>query len=329
VQGVVGRLLAVQAQDARGFRLAVRVRSRNPGAHVADLEAALDGGSLVVSWLNRGTLHLVRTEDFWDLHALTTPQLMPANTRRLRQEGVSPEQAQRGIAVCAEAIADGPKTRAEFRAALDAAEVPTARQALIHVLYAATLAGHLVRGPMRGGEQAFVSASGWVGPPPPSSDRQAALARLTRRYLAGHAPADARDLARWAGVTLTDARVGFAAVADETRTRDDGLVVLRDQEPSVTPMPPRLLGAFDPLLLGWTSRADIIGAHTNLVTDNGIFRPFVLVEGRAVATWGLAGGVVTVTALEPLPGGIAPLLEQEAAEVLRYLGLAATKPVLL
>ncbi len=156
---VVERLLAVQAQDARGFRLAVRVRSAGRPT-VADLEAALDDGSLVVSWLNRGTLHLVRAEDFWELHALTTPQLVSANTRRLRQEGVDPEQTERGIAVCVDAVADGPRTRTELREALDAAGVPTARQALIHVLYAATLAGHLVRGPMRGGEQAFVSAVG-------------------------------------------------------------------------------------------------------------------------------------------------------------------------
>ncbi len=98
-------------------------------------------------------------------------------------------------------------------------------------------------------------------------------------------------------------------------------MVLEGREPVASPVPPRLLGAFDPLLLGWTSRADIIGAHTTLVTDNGIFRPFVLVDGRAVATWGLAGGVVTVTALEPLAADLEPALQQEAAAVLRYLGL--------
>ena len=61
--------------------------------------------------------------------------------------------------------------------------------------------------------------------------------------------------------------------------------------------PPRLLGAFDPVLLGWTSREDILGPHTELVTVNGLFRPFAMVEGRAVATWRLAKGKV---AIEPL-----------------------------
>src|SRR6516162_4789931 len=67
-------LLAVQAQDPRGARLAVRARSRARSA--ADVDAALTRGrSVVVTWLNRGTLHLVRAEDYWWLHPLTTPQL--------------------------------------------------------------------------------------------------------------------------------------------------------------------------------------------------------------------------------------------------------------
>ena len=60
--------------------------------------------------------------------------------------------------------------------------------------------------------------------------------------------------------------------------------------------PPRLLGPYDPVLLGWTSREPILGPHTGIVTVNGLFRPFALVGGRAVATWRMAQGEV---ALEP------------------------------
>src|SRR5581483_11745977 len=55
---VAERLLAVQAQDARGVRLAIRARTR--GLRAADLDRALTvDRSLVITWLNRGTLHLV------------------------------------------------------------------------------------------------------------------------------------------------------------------------------------------------------------------------------------------------------------------------------
>jgi len=85
---VARRLLAIQAQDLRGARLAVRARSA--GLSASDVDAALADRSLVVSWLNRGTLHLVRAEDYWWLHRLTTPQLRTGNWRRLAQEGGHP-----------------------------------------------------------------------------------------------------------------------------------------------------------------------------------------------------------------------------------------------
>jgi hypothetical protein len=57
VEAVAERLLAVQAQDLRGSRLAVRIRSRDLAA--VDFDAALsDRRSVIVAWLNRGTLHL-------------------------------------------------------------------------------------------------------------------------------------------------------------------------------------------------------------------------------------------------------------------------------
>jgi len=50
----------------------------------SDVDAALSQRrSLIVTWLNRGTLHLVRSEDYWWLHPLTTPQLRTGNSRRL------------------------------------------------------------------------------------------------------------------------------------------------------------------------------------------------------------------------------------------------------
>src|SRR3954447_11676993 len=92
---VAQRLLAVQAQDPRGARLAVRARTT--GLSAADVDRALDSGELLVTWLNRGTLHLVRREDYPWLHALTTPQLFTGNARRLEQEGVPAARAGRAV----------------------------------------------------------------------------------------------------------------------------------------------------------------------------------------------------------------------------------------
>lgn len=315
---VVARLLAVQGQDPRGARLAIRTRSS--GLTALDVDHALDERALLLTWLNRGTLHLVTAEDYGWLHALTTPQLVRGNARRLEQEGVSPAQADAGVDVVREAVeTDGPQTRSALRERLDAAGVPTARQALAHVLMAASIRGHVVRGPMVDGAQAFVAVRAWLGEPAEPVERPEALARLARRYLLGHGPADARDLATWAGITLGDARLGLGGLASEVAHLDEGLVDLADRPPPGELPGPRLLGPFDPLLLGWVSREAIVGAHRHIATTNGLIRPVALVGGRVVATWGLADGVVSVRPLEPMSPAVVSALDQEATEVLQFV----------
>jgi hypothetical protein len=339
-EDVVRRLLAVQGQDLRGARLAVRARS--VGLTAADVDAGLtDRRSLVISWLNRGTLHLVSAEDYWWLHPLTTPQLVTGNARRLREEGVSPAQADAGVEVVLAAVAGRPRTRPELKALLDDAGVPTARQALVHVLLAATLRGSVVRGPLVDGQHAFVDAEQWLGPPPGPLERDAALARLARRYLVGHGPAAPADLAKWAGIPLGAARAGLRALAEDGQAvasgADDGdaadgdvvdVVDLVDRVPAAGLPPPRLLGAFEPLLLGWASRDDVVGRFQGLVTVNGIFHPCALVDGRVVGTWGLAGGVVTLRLLDDVPADAVDRLAADAVDVARYLGIEARPAVI-
>jgi hypothetical protein len=316
---VAERLLAIQGQDPRGARLAVRARSQ--GVTAADVDRALtEERSLVISWLNRGTLHLVRSEDHPLLHALTTPQLVTQSRRRLAQEGVPPGDAERAIAEVERALAaDGPLTRDDLRARIDAICVRTERQALVHILFAASLRGLIVRGPMIGAKHAFVLVRDWLGEPAPI-DRERGLAELARRYLAGHGPAGDRDLARWAGMPLRDARAGLGAIARELEESGDGLVDLRKRRAPADFPPPRLLGAFDPVLLGWTSREDIVGPHRHLVTDNGMFRPFAMVKGRAVATWSMPKGEVVLEPLARISKPDRVGLERDAEDVVRFLG---------
>jgi hypothetical protein len=315
---VAKRLLAIQAQDPRGARLAVRARSA--GLSAADVDSALARRSLVVTWLNRGTLHLVRAEDYWWLQPLTTPQLLTGNSRRLAQEGVPPQDAERAVAAVRAALAaDGPLTRARLRERVAAAGVRTEGQALVHVLVLASIRGLIVRGPVAGRDQAFVLASDWLGAPPPAVSREAALGELARRYLAGHAPAADHDLARWAGIGLRDARLGLALSGAVQRA--DGLAELpaSPRRAAAALPPPRLLGAFDPLLLGWASRDPITGPHRQIVTVNGLFRPFALAGGRAVATWTITGGQVALKPFAELDTETLAALESDAADVTRFL----------
>jgi hypothetical protein len=316
----VERLLAVQAQDLRAARLAIRARTH--GLSRGDVDRELKHRNLVVTWLNRGTLHLVRSQDYWWLQPLTTPQLATGNARRLAQEGVSPDQADRGVAAIEKAIAsNGPMSRSQLRDIVASADVPVAGQALVHILALSAIRGLTVRGPMVGGEQAFVLVRDWLGAPSKegSIERDAALCLLARRFLAGHGPADASDLAKWAGIRLGDARRALRGSAADLVERPDGLVDLAGRPALSGRRPPKLLGGFDPLLHGWVDRTPVLGGHQTIVTMNGIFRPFALVEGRAVATWSLPAGRVRLEPLVPIPSSVKADLDREARDVERFL----------
>ena len=295
---VCERLLAVQAQDPRGFRLAIRARTE--GLRASDVDRALDDREVVVTWLNRGTLHLVRAEDYPWLHAVTTPQLETGVLRRLGQEGIAdPEEV---VAKVERALAaDGPLTRDQL-----AEHLGHTGPGMPQILFLASLRKGVVRGPMRGRQHAYVLARDWLGEQP-EVDRDTALEELARRYLAGHAPATDRDLAKWAGITLRDARAGLAAAGEPPRI-----------EPHKLP-PPKLLGAFEPVLLGWTERDDVAGPHRDQILKGGLFSPFALAEGRAVATWGLSGGKVTIDPLERLDAKTSDALHEDADAVRHFL----------
>ncbi len=315
---VVDRLLAVQAQDLRAARLAVR--SRTSGFSAADVDRELNNRTLVVAWLNRGTLHLVRPHDYWSLQQLTTPQLATGNAKRLEQEGVSPSQADRGVAVIEAAIAaNGPMTRAQLREIVRAADVPVAGQALVHILFLSALRGLTVRGPVIGREQGFVLVRDWLGDPPKPADRDAALSELASRFLAGHGPAGERDLAKWAGITLGDARRGLRAAGSRLEERPVGLLDLAGRRIPSGRRRPKLLGGFDPLLHGWVDREPVLAGNQTIVTMNGIFKPFALVGGRAVATWSMPGGRVRLEPFGNLSATVLAELDREARDVERFL----------
>ena len=322
---LVRGLLAVQAQDFPAARLALRARGAGSAGAV---HQALDAGALRIGWLCRGTLHLVTAEDYPWLFALSAPRGAVANQRRLRQEGVSPAQADQALQLIGDALAaEGPLTRAELGDRLRAADLPTSGQALPHLLYFVALNHVLALGAIRSGAPAFVRLQ-----PARTPAREVALAELARRYLAAHGPATEADLAAWSGLPLGDVRAGLDNAGAGT---DRGFRVAPDAQGAAaapteagqpsTPPDVRLLPAFDPWLLGWTERDFLIDdSHRRAVyPGGGIIRATVTWDRRAAGTWGLrrtAKGLRLTCALFG-PGVPQDALRAEAEDVARFEGL--------
>ena len=145
------------------------------------------------------------------------------------------------------------------------------------------------------------------------------MSELARRFLTGHGPAGERDLAKWAGITLGDARRGLRASSSDLEERPGGLVDLAGRTISNGRRRTKLLGGFDPLLHGWVDREPVLVGNQTMVTMNGIFRPFALVGGRAVATWSMPGGRVRLEPFGNLSTTVLAHLDREARDVERFL----------
>ena len=317
VATVVDRILAVQAQDLPAARLAIR--SRSTGLISADVDRALTvDRTHCITWLNRGTLHLVSREDYWWLQLLTAPTTRTANEKRLAQEGASIVGAERAMRFIKRWLSsDGPMTRLQIGERLAAKGIRTQGQALVHTLMYASLRGHIVRGPVIGREQGFVSVRDWWGSPP-KLDRDEVLAKLARRYLAGHAPANERDLAKWSGLPLRDVRRGLSLIAADVNDFE-GQLSLKSQRLEVEVPKPKLLGSFDPVLMGWVDRGWVLGDARHVVTANGMFLAFAMVNGVASATWRRQRGEVVLEHFAEVPPKVAKALAREATDLDRFL----------
>jgi hypothetical protein len=126
------------------------------------------------------------------------------------------------------------------------------------------------------------------------------------------------------GLPLHDAGAGLRAIVGELVELDDGLVDLARREPVAELPRPRLIGPYEPVLLGWRTREPLLGRHDSVVVVEGLFRAFALVRGRAAATWILADRRVELKTFAKLNAADAATLEADATDVLRFLDGAAS-----
>lgn len=294
VAGVVEWFGAMQGQDLASVMWSLGLRT---GRTRDEVGAAFESGEILRTWPMRGTLHVVPGADArWMIAHLGARALRGAEARR-QFLGLAEEDADRAAAVLRDALGGGRiMTRAECVSALEAAGIPGAGQRAYHLLWYASQKGVTCVGPPRGKDQTFVLLDEFA-PPGPQLDRPSALAVIAERFVRSHAPVSAHDLARWADLTVTDARAGLAA-ADGVVARTFGgrdlfvtEALLDDPTAGADPtstLPARALPGFDEFVLGYRDRtAQMDADHEKLVVPggNGVFANTLVLDGRVVGTW--------------------------------------------
>lgn len=334
-------VFAVPAQDLRASRLAIRPRSVGLDLQ-AVIRACNQERSVVRTWAMRGTLHMAAAEDVTWLVGLLGPQIAAADRRRRLQLGLDDDLSDRALrAIGSILTASGPLTRAELVAQLArrGVKIDPSTNAAAHLCSYAAARGLICRGPDReDDEPTYVLLDEWIDRRRKTGPKDAP-AELARRYLAAYGPAGPEDFAAWAGMTVVQARQAFTALASHllevevagqpswmlaTARRQLDALDGRRRRPSV-----RLLGAFDPYLLGYRSRDLALAPRfaKRIQAGGGWIHPAVTVDGLVVGTWRQQRRgpqlAIQIQPLEPVDRRLAPVLETEASDLGRFLGTPA------
>ena len=329
----VRSIAAVQAQDSVAELLAVRVRTE--GATAGDVEEArAEERSVVRTWAMRGTLHLLPSEDVRWILRLIGPTMVRKFRRRYQELGLIPEVYDRAVEVMQKALGDyGALTRRQIAERWAEHGLPSEGQGVPHLLCRASLEGLICFGPTVGGKATHILPDSWLGD---DSDVADPGAELARRYVSAYAPTTPEDYGTWSGLPLKEVRSAFESIEDELLKVDvegtpmwmpqthAGLLdeAMSDESPAI-----KMLGGFDPYLLGYRTRDLGVGPELlkRVHPGGGIIRPIILVDGRAIATWARKRSgrklTITVSPFESLSEEVREGIDREVEDVGRFLGM--------
>ncbi len=344
VAQVVKDLCGIQAQDALAATLAVRARST--GLVAADVERArVQERAVIRTWGQRGTLHLLATEDLAWLLPLLGPVFVASGRRRRAELGLDEDTCARGISIIRNVLASqGPLTRAELVEQLAAHGLRLEGQARPYLLQRAALEGIICLGPDRRAEPTYVLLSDWVGQEHRGHplSQEAAYAELARRYLKAYGPVTPEDMASWSGMSLSKIRAAWQHIADqliELEIAGSPAWMLKtcatwlDEPPAHAPVV-RLLPGFDIYLLGYQNRdLAVPRQHAKRINaGGGMLHPTLLVGGRALGTWKSKRKKnhldVMIKPFDQLAPGVHQGLEAEVTDLARFLGVQVTLHVM-
>ncbi|MDE2717759.1 MAG: winged helix DNA-binding domain-containing protein [Chloroflexota bacterium] len=335
VADIVRDIAAVQAQDSVAELLAVRVRAE--GVTASDVEEARAGERCVVrTWAMRGTLHLLPSEDVRWILRLIGPTMVRKFRRRHEELGLTPQVYGRAVEVMREALGEyGALTRRQIAEQWAQHGLPSEGQGVPHLLCRASLEGLICFGPKVGGQATHVLLDSWLGGAVGVTNPGAELAR---RYVSAYAPTTPADYGIWSGLPAAEVRRAFGSIEDELLKVDVGGIpmwmpqthaglldeAMSDESPAV-----KMLGAFDPYLLGYRTRDLGVGSELlkRVHPGGGIIRPIILVDGRAIATWARKRSgrklTITVSPFESLSGEVREGIDREVEDIGRFLGVEA------
>ena len=284
---LTGWMGALQAQDYAMAKWALGVRL--PGSTDSDVETALSNGEILRTHLLRPTWHFVSADDIGWLLALTAPQI---KTRlKTRHQGLELSEAvfSQSNALVVKALQGGKHlTRADLITEFGKANIATDENRASHLLMWAELEGIICSGPLKKGLPVYSLLEETV-PLRRSLPRDEALSLLAGKYFISRGPATLQDFVWWSGLSVSAAKRALEMVKADfaSETVAGQTCWFAPTSSAAGPTEAYLLPAFDEFIISYADRSASLPPQNfhKAVSNNGIFRPMLVINGQIAGLW--------------------------------------------
>ena len=283
-------MTAVQAQDFLSSLWAIGIRVKN--AHETDIEEAIADKSIVRTWLLRGTLHFVSSQDIKWILDLISPRIIKSNANFLEKNLQLDNNV---FKKSREAIINALKgehhlTRKDIYNELKSADISISNLRGIHILHRLALEGVICFGPRDGKQHTFVLLDEWI-PKSNIMSRDNALGELALRYFSSHGPSTIQDFKWWSGLSDSEARIGLdknksKLISEDINNQTYWFSSYMQNTDNLYPIS-QLLPDFDEYIVGYKDRSHLVNGISNnkMELNEFIFNPTIIVNGEIVGTW--------------------------------------------
>lgn len=301
---VTSDLCGLHAQVMSSAQLTLWARMEDP----PDVEDLLwKRGELVKTWSQRGTLHLLRTDEL-PLYVGAQSGLKPRYEQKSWLKGfeLTAEEARHIIAGVPLALADGPLSREELAERVH----PGLSRGYGDLLKPVAFRGELIHVP----NHRFA-----VPEPFEPLDPEEATKEIARRFLTRYGPGTREELAKWFG-SPSPAVCGrwIKALVDEAVETEFGWALGRDVADIEAAEPAgvvNLLPAFDQYVVAAPRDTRATSAPERIYRPGGWFSPVLLVDGVMAGVWSLEQDTLTLEPFAPLPAEVRERAASEAARL--------------
>jgi hypothetical protein len=286
---IIGWMGAMQAQAYAMAKLAIGIRL--PDTTDKIIQTAINNADIIRTHVLRPTWHFVSAEDIYWMLELTAPHVKAIMKSRNKQLELTETVFIKSNKIIEKALLDHKHlTREELMIKFKEAKINVDDNRGAHLLLHAELNGIICSGITKNKNQTYALLEERV-PKTKQLNRDEALAKLAEKYFTSHGPATLYDFIWWSGLPVIDARHAFemiksGLVSEIIGSQTYWLSNLPDFSEKINPTA-LLLPAFDEFLISYNDRSAAINfeQQSRTFTNNGIFKPTIIINGMVAGTW--------------------------------------------